>query len=64
VHADATFEIEPMGTGAKAQSCPVFFVIEFAYQCEQARLSGVDVAAQLGNLLAELLRFWESGMSV
>jgi hypothetical protein len=31
-------------------------VVEFVNEREQAGLSGIDVAAQFGNLLAELLR--------
>jgi len=56
VHADATFEIEPVGAGVKAQFFVVLLVVEFVNEREQAGLSGVDVAAQFGNLLAELLR--------
>ena len=49
VHADATFEIEPMCTGMKTEPLPAFGLVELTNQGKQAMLGRIDIAAKFGN---------------
>jgi len=64
IHSKATFEIQPVRTGQESEFGPVLLFVELADQSQQVVGRGLDVAAEFGDLVAELFAFslLESGV--